>query len=215
MAFLDAGKTLFTGSSMSRLFPVPPDLPDELERMATWVEVMTGLRLDKQQGLIQVLDNAAWLERRERLMQLGGPPETGSEQRLDPILFGPEPTARARSFMERKQWEAAEAAFDEAMRARPFNISIVVERGDLYTSRGLWSEAADYYATGQSSSIPTSRRSTSGWPSLGFWRVTCLATEQPVPGCWSGSSRSTIPPPPFAWPTRAASPPRRSPIGRA
>jgi tetratricopeptide (TPR) repeat protein len=146
VAFLDAGKTLFTGSSISRLFPIPPDLPDELERLATWVEVMTGLRLDKPQGHIQVLDNAAWLERRERLMQLGGPPEAGSEQRLDPILFGPEPTACARSFLERKQWEAAEAAFDEAMRARPFNISIVVERGDLYTSRGLWSAAADYYA---------------------------------------------------------------------
>ena len=135
------------GAAVSRLFPVPPDLPDELERVATWVEVITGLRLDKQQGLIQVLDNAAWLERRERLMQLGGPPETGPEQRLDPILFGPDPTARARSFMERKQWDAAEAAFDEAMRARPFNISIVVERGDLYAHRGLWSEAAAYYAT--------------------------------------------------------------------
>jgi tetratricopeptide (TPR) repeat protein len=122
-------------------------LPDELERIATWVEVITGLRLDKQQSLIQVLDNAAWLERRERLMQLGGPPETGPEQRLDPILFGPDPTARARSFMERKQWDAAEAAFDEAMRARPFNIWIVLERGDVYTRRGLWSQAAAYYAT--------------------------------------------------------------------
>ena len=121
-------------------------MPDDVERIAAWVEVITGLRLDKQQRLIQVLDNAAWLERRERLMQLGGPPETGPEQRLDPILFGPDPTARARSFMERKQWDAAEAAFDEAMRARPFNISIVVERGDLYAKRGLWSEAAAYYA---------------------------------------------------------------------
>jgi tetratricopeptide (TPR) repeat protein len=128
-------------------FPFPADLPDELERIATWVEVITGLRLDKQQGLIQVLDNAAWLERRARLMQLGGPPETGPEQRLDPILFGPDPTARARSFMERKQWDAAEAAFDEAMRARPFDIGIMMERGDVYTRRGLWSQAAAYYAT--------------------------------------------------------------------
>src|SRR5262249_44452079 len=95
----------------------------------------------------QVLDNAAWLARRERLMQLGGPPETGPEQRLDPILFGPEPTARARSFMERNQWDAAEAAFDEAAQARPFNISIIVERGDLYTKRALWGGAAAYYAT--------------------------------------------------------------------
>jgi WD40 repeat protein/serine/threonine protein kinase/tetratricopeptide (TPR) repeat protein len=125
---------------------IRPELPDELERVATWVEVITGLRLEKQQGLIQVLDNAAWLACRERLLQLGGPPETGPEQRLDPILFGPEPTARARSFMELKQWDAADAAFDEAARARPFNISIAVERGDLYTKRGLWSEAAAYYS---------------------------------------------------------------------
>jgi tetratricopeptide (TPR) repeat protein len=115
--------------------------------VAIWVEVITGLRLDKEQGLIQVLDNAAWLERREQLMKLGGPPETGPDPRLDPILFGPDPTARARAWMERGRWDAAEAAFDEAMRARPFNIAIMVERGDLYARRGLWSQAAAYYAT--------------------------------------------------------------------
>ena len=38
------------GEQEHRLFPVPPDLPDELERVAAWVEVITGLRLDKQQG---------------------------------------------------------------------------------------------------------------------------------------------------------------------
>jgi tetratricopeptide (TPR) repeat protein len=79
-------------------------------------------------------------------MQLGGPPETGPERRLDPILFGPVPTARARVFLERKRWDAAEAAFDEAMCARPFNMSIVVERGELYAGRGLWREAAAYNA---------------------------------------------------------------------
>jgi eukaryotic-like serine/threonine-protein kinase len=145
VAFVDDGKSLFTGGGEYRLFAIPGDLPDEIERMAAWVEVITGLRLDKQQALIQVLDNAAWLECRKQLMQLGGPPETGPDQRLDPILFGPDPMARARSFMERKQWDAAEAAFDEAMRARPFNITIVGERGDLYARRGRWSEAAAYY----------------------------------------------------------------------
>jgi WD40 repeat protein/Flp pilus assembly protein TadD len=153
VAFHADGKILYTRdrnpfpwSSVSRLFPIPPDLPDELERVATWVEVITGLRLDRQQGLVQILDNAAWHQSRERLMQLGGPPQTGPDQRLDPILFGADPTARAKSFMERKQWDAAEAAFDEAMRARPFNLSVVVDRGDLYTRRGLWSEAPAYYA---------------------------------------------------------------------
>ncbi len=102
VAFRPDGRALFTASIVSRLFPIPPDLPDELERVAAWVEVITGLRLDKEEGMIQVLDNAAWLARRERLVQLGGPPETRPEQRLDSILFGPDPTARA-------QLHAAEA----------------------------------------------------------------------------------------------------------
>jgi WD40 repeat protein/tetratricopeptide (TPR) repeat protein len=147
VAFFADSKTLFTQSTVRRRFPIPPDLPDELERVAAWVQVITGLRLDKQRGLIQVLDNAAWLERRQQLMELGGPPETGPEQRLDSILFGLDPTARARSLIERKQWDAAEVAFYEAMRARPFNIGIMMERGDLYAKRGLWKEAAAYYAT--------------------------------------------------------------------
>jgi WD40 repeat protein/serine/threonine protein kinase/tetratricopeptide (TPR) repeat protein len=145
--FIDDGQTVFVGCRAARLYPVPPDLPDDLQRVATWVEVITGLTLDKEHGLVQVLDNTAWLERRERLMQLGGPPETGPEPRLDPILFGPDPTARARSFMDRKQWPAAEAAFDEALRARPSNLPLLIARGDLYAARGLWSEAAAYYAT--------------------------------------------------------------------
>jgi tetratricopeptide (TPR) repeat protein len=122
-------------------------LNDELDRVATWVEVIAGLRLDMQRGQVQSLDNAAWLERRKRLTELGGPPDTGPVPRLDPIIFGPFSTARARSFMERKQWALAEAAFDEAMRARPFNLAIVLERGELYARRGLWRDAADYYAT--------------------------------------------------------------------
>jgi hypothetical protein len=146
VAFLDDGKSLYTGRQEYRVFAVPRDLPDDVERMAAWVEVITGLRLDKEQALIQVLDNAAWLERRKQLMELGGPPDTGPVERLDPILFGPDPTARAKGFMDRKQWDAAEAAFDEAMRARPFNLSIVQERGDLYARRGLWKEAAAYSA---------------------------------------------------------------------
>src|SRR5262249_45973261 len=67
-AFIADGRNSVTAGRVARLFPLSPDLPDDLERVATWVEVITGLRLDKQ-GLVQVLDNAAWLARRERLMQ--------------------------------------------------------------------------------------------------------------------------------------------------
>ena len=48
-------------------------LPDDLERVANWVEVLTGLTLDEN-GSIQILDNAAWLRGREKVEQQGGPP---------------------------------------------------------------------------------------------------------------------------------------------
>ena len=47
-------------------------MPDDLDRVANWVEVLTGLTLDPQQGSIQLLDNAAWLASRERLEQRAG-----------------------------------------------------------------------------------------------------------------------------------------------
>src|SRR5262249_49775394 len=85
------GNSLITLSDEFRRFDLPPDLPDDLDRVATWVEVITGLALDARQGLIQVLENSAWLGRRHRLESLGGPPETGPDRRLDQILHGPDP----------------------------------------------------------------------------------------------------------------------------
>jgi hypothetical protein len=48
-------------------------LPDDLERVANWVEVLTGLTLDDS-GEIQILDRDGWLERREAVNRQGGPP---------------------------------------------------------------------------------------------------------------------------------------------
>ena len=58
-----------------RIFSNFSALPEDLDRVATWVEVLTGLTLDTKQGSIQLLDNEAWRARRERLSQLGGPPQ--------------------------------------------------------------------------------------------------------------------------------------------
>ena len=98
-------------------------LPDDLPRLAAWVEAATGLELDER-GSIRVLDRDAWLERRRRLEQLGGPPPADPAPRLDPILFGADPTARGDAWKERGLWDRAEAAYAEATRARPLNPSI-------------------------------------------------------------------------------------------
>jgi hypothetical protein len=63
----------------ARLWSVAAALPDELERVAIWVEVLTGLELDDQ-GSARVLDDVNWLHRRKKLKQPGGPPVVGSER---------------------------------------------------------------------------------------------------------------------------------------
>jgi WD40 repeat protein len=51
-----------------------PSLPEtDLERLRAWVEVATGLELDPGGAVIE-LDAKTWMERRERLRKLGGPP---------------------------------------------------------------------------------------------------------------------------------------------
>jgi WD40 repeat protein len=78
VAFSPDGKAILTGGddNKARLFPMVPELPEDLERIGVWTEVVTGLTLDAR-GSVQVLDNAAWRSRRERLERLGGPPAPG------------------------------------------------------------------------------------------------------------------------------------------
>ena len=110
------------------------------------MEVLTGLTLDAEHGTIQVLDNAAWRERRQQLEQRGGPPETGGGPRLDPIPFGTDPIARGRVLIERGQWDEAEAAFDEVVRARPYNASSWIARGGFRIARGQPERASADFA---------------------------------------------------------------------
>ena len=135
VAFSPDGKTILTGSldKTARLWPTA-ELPDDLPRIAAWAEVVTGLALDEQ-GFAHPLDNAAWCQDRERLEREGGPLEMGGRWRLDPILFGPEPTARARAWIERQRWTEAEAAFDEVILARPSDAEIVLERARFHAAR--------------------------------------------------------------------------------
>ena len=61
------------------------ELPDDLDRMATWVEVVTGSTTDSE-GSIKPLDHDAWEQRRALLTRLGGPPEPSGR----PAHFRPE-----------------------------------------------------------------------------------------------------------------------------
>jgi WD40 repeat protein/tRNA A-37 threonylcarbamoyl transferase component Bud32/tetratricopeptide (TPR) repeat protein len=126
------------------------ELPDDLPRVATWVEMTTGLRIDDQ-GEFRVLDHAAWRERVDRLASLGGPPPP-PRYMLDPVHFDGVPTARVRFFQERGRMDEAKAAFDELVHDRPYSGTIRMQRGQFLAGRGLMSLAdADFveaYALG-------------------------------------------------------------------
>jgi len=49
------------------------ELPDDLARVATWIEVLTGLTTNAD-GSIKPLDHDGWRQRRALLSRLGGPP---------------------------------------------------------------------------------------------------------------------------------------------
>jgi WD40 repeat protein len=144
--FLTAGNVFRQrAQSTARLWHVPALIDDDLPRIEAWVETFTALEVDDQ-GNIVALDSPSREGRRELLRELGGPPRADSNWLFDPILYGPDPTARARAWIERGQWSRAEAAFDEAVRARPLRPSVWAERGRFHMTRSDVSKAAADFA---------------------------------------------------------------------
>jgi WD40 repeat protein/tetratricopeptide (TPR) repeat protein len=146
-SFVTASSTYRSGigrigsHSVVRLWHLPALIPDDFALIKLWVETLTGLETDDE-GNVSALNTDAWLERREQLVKLGGVPESSSGWLLDPVLYGANPTARARAWIERERWTEAEAALTEAVRSRPLSGSVWIERSRFYLRRSEPDKAA-------------------------------------------------------------------------
>jgi WD40 repeat protein/tRNA A-37 threonylcarbamoyl transferase component Bud32/tetratricopeptide (TPR) repeat protein len=138
-----AGK-VFSTQTMARVWHLPSLIDDDLIRIKAWIETITGMSIDDE-GKISPLETVVWQERRESLRRVGGPPETDYGWLLDPVLSGPDPTARARGWIERGCWAEAETAFADVIRADPSLSSVWIERGRFYLMRSdLERASADF-----------------------------------------------------------------------
>jgi WD40 repeat protein len=77
MALSADGKTALTGSAdkTARLWHVPQPIRGDPERIVLWAQVITGFEVDELTA-VRALDAATWQQRRQRLQELGGPPES-------------------------------------------------------------------------------------------------------------------------------------------
>jgi tetratricopeptide (TPR) repeat protein len=141
------GQTALTATSATELLLWDiSDLPNDLPRIECWVKVRTGLALDEE-GQIKSVDDSAWQKERKQLAALGGTPENAETRwRLDPILFGPDPTARAKAGVARKSWTQAESAYDEVVAARPMDFKVLLERAQFLESHSTRDKAERDYA---------------------------------------------------------------------
>jgi hypothetical protein len=55
------------GDSITRLWPMPQPWDDSTEAINHWLEVATGLTLDRAHGVIIAMDAPAWQQRRIEL----------------------------------------------------------------------------------------------------------------------------------------------------
>jgi WD40 repeat protein/serine/threonine protein kinase len=137
----DGGTVLTASSDAARLWSVT-DLPDDPERVSAWLSKATALGLDDGDD-VRLLDRAALEESRKRLESLGGPPLPKPRGALDPILFGADPAARARAWIQRGCPDRAAAAFDEALRTRPLYAPLWADRARFHASCGHPDQAVE------------------------------------------------------------------------
>jgi WD40 repeat protein/tetratricopeptide (TPR) repeat protein len=109
------------------------------------IEAITGMTLDDR-GEVRDLDTAEWVDRVSGLASRGVQLYQRPRWSLDPILYGPQPTARAKAWIERGRWAEAEAAFDEAVKTEPEDGLIRAERGRFFAARSRPDRAAVEFA---------------------------------------------------------------------
>jgi hypothetical protein len=61
------------GRNLARLWKIPTPVEGDAERIALWVQSLTGMELDSGDA-DRALDASAWQARVRDLRQLGGPP---------------------------------------------------------------------------------------------------------------------------------------------
>jgi WD40 repeat protein/tetratricopeptide (TPR) repeat protein len=135
VSFSPDGHTFLTGSGdgAARLWSLAT-LPDDQRKIAAWVEVLTGLELTGGDR-IRILDGQQWLERRDALRRQGGVPVVRGTWHLDLSLPCLDPLERPRAWIKRRRWAEAEAAYNEAVSARPFDTAILIERARFLLDR--------------------------------------------------------------------------------
>jgi WD40 repeat protein len=76
VAFSRDGQRVLTSllSGWTARWELPPPVPDEVKRVACWVQVLTGMALDGDG--VHALDAATRNQRRRQLEELGGPPDS-------------------------------------------------------------------------------------------------------------------------------------------
>jgi tetratricopeptide (TPR) repeat protein len=138
LAFSADGKFVITGcrDGKARVFCAAPEVPDDLDRVADWIDVVTGTTLEPHQSEIRVLENPVWLATRERLEQRGGPPQPAS----DPL---PSPKGRLNGLAWTLSqvrldgvWEEFWSAYESAQVA-PHHDSVEVYRAPLAIAERL------------------------------------------------------------------------------
>ena len=178
VAFSPDGRFVLTSDLGSvRRWDVPTPLPNDGGKMADRLgrSRHRPWKLDER-GTVRVLDGQAlpWLPRVAcGWSSSAGPPPDDPVPRLDAILFGGYPTA-ARRRLEKAagSGDHAEAAYAEAIRARPFNRFVRDRLACLYALRG---------DTGRATAAPRLPRQSGGCPTIA-WLPSGLAVVQ----LWSG-----------------------------